>query len=233
MRKWLALGLVLVGVVWGPFVYTELSRSPEKSHGRGRQAFGFFGDDEEEETAAEDPAAEAADPAAAPAAQPAEVASDKQAAPADKPATPEAEQAAADPQAQPQPSEAPTAKPGEPEAEEDEEEPRPTWPTALAPAFRKAFEAETRDGFWAQSAEPNLRAEFREAGVPETTLGEVACRKTICRVDFATEELEPEVENKLFDAMEKAHGTTMALDEKHSAAHAALYVLRPGYKLEQ
>jgi hypothetical protein len=227
MRKWLVLGLVLVGVVWGPFVYAELTRSPEKSHGRGRQAFGFFGDDEDETAAEADPARE--EPAAKP--------------PGPEAAEPEAETLAAtktgtvleEEQAEP-PVAVEAADPTEvdpkPDDEAADEEPRPTWPTTLTPAFRKAFEAEPRDGFWAQSAEPRLRALLRVAGVTDAALGEVACRKTVCRLAFSAEDLESDVENKLFDALDKEFGPNLALDDKHSAAHAALYLLRSGYQLE-
>lgn len=228
------LGLLLLAVVWGPWIYTELVRTPEQARGRTRHGFAMFSDDEAE---GEEPAAEA-EPEV-------EESAEEPAAPAAE-ASKEHAQAAAEPDPT-KAAQGTTAEPGATKAadkgadkgaetaeaaEEPEEEPRPTWPSELAPAFRKTFDAEPRDGFWAQTEEPKLRALLRTAGVEEHSVGEVACRKTVCRVAFSLEDLESDVENKLFEDAQKQLGLQLALDDKHSAAHAALYVLRKGYQLD-
>jgi hypothetical protein len=216
MRKWLVIGLILLGMVWGPYVYTELSRSPQKSHGRGRHGFHMFGDDDDE-------------PAAG--------------APAPEPAEPSAEPSAEKKPEEPQPSAATTPEPKaaapSPEPEKavaadppDAGAPRPSWPAALLPAFRKTFDSEPRDAFWAQAEEPKLRALFHGAGVTDDSLVTISCLKSVCRIAFDPGDLDADVENKIFEAIQKTFPEAFALDPEHGEAHASLFVLRDGYKLE-
>ncbi len=223
MKKWLVLGGVGLAVIWGPYVYTELVRSPERAHGRHRHALGMFGSDTDDGSGAgagaEGPAAAAAEPKPEP--EPATTAAAQDT---------EKDRAKADPKA-----EAPDkpARPGEPESADPDDEARPVWPHELTPAFRKTFDAETRDGFWADDHEPKLRAFFAAAGVSDRAVSEVACRKTVCRIVFGLDALGDEVETKLFKASQQELGNDFAVDPKYNDAHAALYELRKGYQLER
>lgn len=228
------VGLLLLTVVWGPWIYTELARTPEQARGRSRHGFA--------DSADEPPAEEQAPPPVAPTqpTEPTEPMDPAAQAPSEHaPAEPDPDKAVGAPLPT-APAADPTAiaaaeKPAEPAAAaegEADEAPRPVWPHELAAAFRKTFDAEPRDGFWAESYEPKLRTLFRGAGADEHTVGEVVCRKTVCRVAFSMEDLDAEAEATLLADAQKL-SPALALDEKHSEAHAALYVLRQGYQLER
>jgi hypothetical protein len=107
-------------------------------------------------------------------------------------------------------------------------------PVELAPAFRSAFESQPRDSFWAVEEEPRLAGLIHAVGVPEGVISEVACRKTVCRVAFGSLDLDKEIELKLYSRLREAYGHTLALEVRdlEGGAHAALYVLRTGYKLD-
>ncbi|HEX7480017.1 MAG TPA: hypothetical protein VF331_19625 [Polyangiales bacterium] len=236
MRKWLALGLLGLVVAWGPYLYAELRRSPVLAHGSARRVLAAA-DNEATEAAGRDapkpaePPDKAAEPSKAqPAAQePPKAAESDQVGKIDK-------AAAGD---QPQPSAA--AKKTEPsdtkEAHAAGDEPpvvAPHWPSELVPAFRAAFEAEPRDGFWAADEEPRLGKLFHGAGVALADVSEVACRKTVCRVIWNAAASDAEEANKLYAALHDGYGSGLALDSKQAERdeHAALYVLRKGYQLE-
>ena len=111
----------------------------------------------------------------------------------------------------------------------------PRLPQTLLPAFRKVFDSETRDAFWAADAEPQLTKLFQSQGVAGDALEEVACRKTVCRVEFRALDLEDKVLAALYTQLGKDYGTRLALDDgaHHDAERAALYVLRDGYTLDE
>jgi hypothetical protein len=228
MKRWLVLGGVVVAVVWGPYVYTELTRSPERGRGRHHHAFGVFASDDEETAGAGGEGADQAEPEKTDEdkdkAKDKEKDKDKDKAKAD-----EKEKAKAE-----DPAKAEPAKPSDSE-NDTEDEPRPTWPSDQLAAFRKALDAETRDGYWAGDQETKLRALFTHAGVSDDSLGEITCRKTVCRIVFHLTDLDSEAENKLFKSVQEelgAGGAPIALDAKYDGTIAALYVLRQGYKLE-
>jgi hypothetical protein len=129
------------------------------------------------------------------------------------------------------------AKPEDPsakvEAAQGESE-RPTLPSELLPAFRKVFDAEPRDSFWANDEEGKLRALFNEAGATPDALGELSCRKTVCRIALTPDEFELEALEKLYAALRARHRDKLALDHAHDAVgqRGTLFVLRIGYELE-
>ncbi len=243
MRKWLGLGLLGLAVAWGPYLYSELVRTPLRAHGgRARNSAVAFGSAESASAGAGDAAttqSERADvkPGAA---DPKAPAADGK--PAKEPATPDdkaqppaagQKKAAAEPKPEPAEPEGQASAHKAAAAKEEADAPVPL-PNALVPAFRTTFETEPRDGFWATDEEPRLTKLFRGAGVHKEVITEVACRKTVCRVGFNEGELDDEVEAKLYAALRSEFGTSLALDSKLGSAQerAVLYVLRKGYSLE-
>lgn len=233
MKRWLALALLGLAVIWGPYVYSELASEPVKASGKQRSALRFFGgDDEAEEEAEEDPSAEP------------EAVEEPEKPDEAKPATEQAKADEAkkdDKPAQQDPAQAEEAEPeGDKAAEGKAEDPsvadleRPTLPSDLLPGFRKVFDAEPRDAFWANDEEGKLRALFVAAGATADTLAEVACRTTVCRVTFTPDELEIEALGKLYDGLRARHPDGLALDHKAEPVgqRGTLYMLRAGYKLE-
>jgi hypothetical protein len=230
MKKWLVLGLLGLAVAWGPYVYSQLTSSPVRVHGKARHGFAFLSGDEQEDDApaegeaAEAPAEEPGDPAAeeakAKAASEAKAAEEASAAKAKKLGEAPATEPAA-------------AKPGDTVEPAVAEEPAPTLPSELSPAFHKVFDAEPRDAFWANDEEPKIHALFKAAGAAPEAISELACRTTVCRMTFIPDELDPEALGKLYAGLRTRYAESLALEAKGSVGEkATLFVLRPGYQLE-
>ena len=212
MRRWLALGVAAVGVAWTPFLISEWVRQPAKTRADLPAPTSSANENESQLSAATAEAAPVPKPLAAP---------------KPEPAAPTAPQpiAAAEPSAKaevPQPQQAPG--PSEPAAESGE---------ARTRDFRNVFDDEPRDAFWAGTEEPRLIGLLHGAGVAEAAIGDVACRKTVCRVAFRSADLEDELENKVAERM-RAEFAELVLDmhDADSEQHATLYVLRSGFRLE-
>jgi hypothetical protein len=212
MRRWIALGVAGLGVAWGPYVYSELTRRPIAQ--RVTQVSPLM-------------AADVGVPAPrpAPSQQPRPVPMPRTAAPKPVPVLPVNLKPEPTPVATETPEDRePRAQPGEHADVRD-----------LAPAFRKAFDAEPRDAFWASDEEPRLAHLLQQGfGLPEGAIAEVACRKSVCRVAFTKFELDSDLETKLSAKItdEFAHGAAFEPRNPDSEEHAPLYVLRAGYKLE-
>jgi hypothetical protein len=217
MRRWIALGVVALALAWGPYLYSELARRPAHAPSSAPIAAGsLFDEPREEQPAApsgaarlESHAAAATEPATSPQIYPA------QAVPASEP---EPEPAAAD---------APAA------AGNTLADPA-GLPAELVPVFHSAFDVQPRDAFWAQTEEPRLSGLFHTIGLPDGMISAVNCRKTVCRATFSSTELDKEIELKMYARLREEYGNSMALEVRdlEGGARAALYVLRPGYKLE-
>lgn len=240
MRKWLAVGLLGLVVAWGPYLYAELVRSPVRGHGSSHRVLASNGPEEGAAGVAAPAGAGAAAPKPAAVADKAAdkpgdpgVAPDKAAAPAAELAKPD-DPAKAVSAAPPQPSAAAAAAKDQAAPANEATPPPPSLPTEQVPAFRKTFEAEPRDGFWAADEEPRLQKLFRTAGVAATDVSEVACRKTVCRVIWNAAASDNDETTKLYAALRDGYGTGLALDSKQLERdeHASLYVLRKGYQLE-
>lgn len=215
------------------------------------------------EPAAVDPAApEVAEPAALP---PAAANAETIAAAATDPALAAAQPAAA-PEAAPQPAAAadPSTKPDEPahaaakevaegeakheehsddrhdekaEKADDKHEATAT-PESLAPAFRSAFDRESRDAAWANGEEPRLAQMFAGAGVPASAIGEVRCQSTVCRVALTSVDAKAVQQSPLYQLLYQRvrdEFGTLGLDATGSDGeqHAAFYVLRKGAELSR
>jgi hypothetical protein len=215
MRRWIALGVVALALAWGPYLYSELARRPASApSAKPLVTTSLFDQPREDEPAAasgtaklESQAAAATEPAPTPTIYPA------QAAPAAEP--------------EPEASEAPVA------ASNHLVDPA-GLPAELVPVFRSAFDAQPRDAFWAQTEEPRLAGLFHTIGLPEGMISAVACRKTVCRATFSSTELDKEIELKMYARLREEYGNQISLQVRdlEGDARAALYVLRPGYKLE-
>jgi hypothetical protein len=173
--------------------------------------------------AANDPAArehapaEAASPNGAPAAR-------DEAAPAEEAAKQPAEAAKDD------------AKPAEPEAHAKAEE--PATPESLAPAFRSAFDRESRDAQWASTEEPRLTQLLTSAGVPATAIADVQCQATVCRIALNSVDAKSPQQSPLYQLLYQRvrdeFGPMLGMDTgQNGEQHAAFYVLRKGYELER
>jgi hypothetical protein len=219
MRRWLALGVVGLGVAWGPYVYSELARQPARPATPKQPETSLF-----EES---DPAP----PMAAAASSRVKFESQTVAAtaepPAPRPVAPAPVAAVEAPAVNP-------ADPSEPATGGEDLADPSGLPVEFAPAFRNAFETQPRDAFWAAEEEPRLVGLIHAVGVPEGVISEVACRKTVCRAAFGSLDLDKEIELKLYSRLRETYGHTLALEvrEIEGGAHAALYVLRKGYKLD-
>ncbi|HEX4355165.1 MAG TPA: hypothetical protein VHZ95_19670, partial [Polyangiales bacterium] len=104
----------------------------------------------------------------------------------------------------------------------------------LLPAFRHAFDQEPRDSFWASEEEPHLSQLMQAAGLPDGSVSEVSCRRSVCRVSFNKAEFGSEVESKLLTSLHQEFGTSVSIEPASLGhdEHAPLYVLRSGYSLE-
>jgi hypothetical protein len=236
MKKWLLLGLLGLAVAWGPYLYVQLTREPVTGSDARRLA--PFAEQDEQGEPNEEPALEGEELAEGTEATPAapEQASD-QAEKTGEPAVEGTATPAATAVAPVEPVAEAPAGPGaeaEGQAEGEEEVVVPQLSPALVPAFRKTFDSEPRDAFWAADEEPRLSRLFQSSGVPSDVMSEVACRKTVCRVSFRALDLENKVLAPLYEKLGDEFGTQLALDDgsTHDAEHATLYVLRKGYTLE-
>jgi hypothetical protein len=133
----------------------------------------------------------------------------------------------------PIPAPLPAAKAPEP-ASPAPEPAAATTPEARTRVFSSVFDDEPRDAFWASTEEPKLLGLLHGAGVAEAAIGDVACRKTVCRVAFRSADLEDELETRVAERMREEFGE-LALDmhEPESEQHATLYVLRSGFQLKR
>jgi hypothetical protein len=107
---------------------------------------------------------------------------------------------------------------------------------ALAPAFRSAFDRESRDAQWAEHEEPRLSQLLSTSGVPASAIGEVRCQSTVCRVSFNASDLEKTSPLQLVQLVQRVReefGPSLALDpaKREGDQSAAFYVLRKGYEL--
>jgi hypothetical protein len=134
--------------------------------------------------------------------------------------------------AAPVPAPLPAAAAPDPEAKLPEAAPTVAEPRAHV--FSSVFDDEPRDAFWASTEEPKLIGLLQGAGVAEAAIGDVACRKTVCRVAFRSADLEDELEKRVAERM-RAEFAELALDmhEPESEQHATLYVLRSGFQLKR
>jgi hypothetical protein len=220
MRRWIALGLGAAGIAWGPYLYSELTRKPTELGAPQPPAAELARDSPP--SAADPPSENQLSAATAP-----ELAMK----PARFPPVPE-------PTAKPthvatQAPEPATAA-NDPADDTDAPAAAPELPSELAPAFRRAFEAEPRDAFWAVDEEPRLAGLLHGVGVPDSSVAEVSCRKTVCRVAFSSLELEADVQTKLYARMHDEFDHAHALDHHAQQEHdGTLYVLRPGYRLDK
>lgn len=107
-------------------------------------------------------------------------------------------------------------------------------PESRTHVFSSVFDDEPRDAFWASTEEPRLIGLLQGAGVAEAAIGDVACRKTVCRVAFRSADLDDELEKKVAERMREEFGE-LALDmhEPESEQHGTLYVLRSGFQLKR
>jgi hypothetical protein len=215
MRRWIALGVGAVGMAWGPYLYAELQRAPSAARPHEDRPALLLAS----QPSAADTRATEQQLSAATAISP--------------------EPARAKP---PRPRELPLAAPApeaanDPASDTEHSEPAVEGlPSELAPAFRRTFDSEPRDAFWAVDEEPRLAGLLHGAGVPDGDVAEVACRKTVCRVAFSSLELEADVASKFYARMHQEFDRALALDTPDATQQpeqqAALYILRPGYKLE-
>jgi hypothetical protein len=109
-----------------------------------------------------------------------------------------------------------------------------SMPGELAGPFRKTFEAETRDAFWAVDEEARLGALMQASGFAQARIAELACRKTVCRMVYGTSDLDHDVEQKFWGRVRELYGSTLALERLSTGSEpqAAVYVLRAGFRLE-
>ena len=222
MRRWLALGAVGLAVAWGPFVYSELARRPSKAQSdspRHIEAASLF-DDSTPPTAAnerfESKTAAATQPEPEPTPAPAAVPVPT----IPVTAAPPEEPVAADTESN--------------DAVNDSLVDPAALPLEFVTAFRAEFDSQTRDAFWASEEEPRFKQHFSAVGVPDGMITEVACRKSVCRAVFGALDLDKEIEQKLYARLRENYGNKLTLDvrEIEGGGRAALYILRPGYKLE-
>jgi hypothetical protein len=207
MRRWIALGLGAAGIAWGPYLYSELTRKPTEL-GAAQPAAAELALESPPPSAAAPPRENQLSAATAPelAAKPPRFP------PAPEPATKPAHV----------PTQAPETATAANDTADDTETPAavPELPSELAPAFRRAFEAEPRDAFWAVDEEPRLAGLLHGIGVPDSSVAEVACRKTVCRVAFSSLELEADVQSKLYARMHDDFDRAHALDHHAQQEHA-------------
>jgi hypothetical protein len=113
-----------------------------------------------------------------------------------------------------------------------------TNPENLAPAFRSAFDRESRDAAWASGEEPRLAQILAGAGVPASAIGEVRCQSTVCRVALTSVDMKAAQQSPLYQLLYQRvrdEFGTLGVDPAggDGEQHAALYVLRKGYELER
>jgi hypothetical protein len=214
MRRWIALGVAGLGVAWGPYVYSELSRRPVAQ--RATEVSPLTAADFNVPTPHPPPST-----AARPVPMPLTAAA--------KPVRVLAVALKAEPV-----TSAPSARAPADTAEDPEPRAQPSDTRDLTPAFRKSFDHEPRDAFWASDEEPRLASLVQGFGLPEGSIAEVVCRTSVCRVAFAKLDLDSDAESKFAAkiADQFARGAAFESRNPDSETHAPLYVLRAGYKLD-
>ena len=132
--------------------------------------------------------------------------------------------------------------PGEPEPSKAErpatkaaDDPALRAGLALAPAFRAAFESESRDAAWAGAEETRLTKLLHEAGLPTDAVSEVRCQRTVCRVAFDAVSVEPARQAQIYGRLQNELGPGLSLEAASAEREPRgnLYVLRKGVELEQ
>jgi hypothetical protein len=124
------------------------------------------------------------------------------------------------------------------DAERDKPEaPRPQEPSRTADertrAFNGTFEAEPRDGAWADEQEPGIRQLMAAAGVASEDVTEVVCRRSVCKLTFKAPQLPEDVAAALQTRIKAEFGDTMLeTHDPQSTRPAHLYILRSGFALQ-
>lgn len=248
MSKWVVVGGGILALLWAPFVYKELTR---ESLSTAEDGIASADDDELEE---DEPIAVAALPTAEPPAEaPAPVEPPPSPEPEELPPAPEAAPVADAPPAPPPPAgraddEEDDVAAQEPEqgaaAEEGDETPsEPPRPPPQIPesgpytAVKGVFESETRDSLWASERERTLAAELVAEGFSEQAVGEVACRRTLCRFEvmMTAEDLPPLM--RLAAGLRSASGNqglaVSASEQVEDKSRVMVYMPRRGYSLDE
>jgi hypothetical protein len=99
-------------------------------------------------------------------------------------------------------------------------------PDVIAPAFRSAFDKETRDVAWAAKEETRIASTLSNAGVPSNAIAEVRCQSTVCRVSINQADIEATAQTGLFERVHQHFGAGLALDPQAQDHRAAFYVMR-------
>lgn len=226
MNRWVKVGGAVLLLAWAPFLYAELTSSPQEKKDREiREA----AEAAEVELHAAEPAEEAADepgadepesPSAATAAKIAALTAEKPEGETN-PVEPESAEALAEDEADP--AAAPDAPP-----------PSKVGPV---PAFKSAFENEPRDALWAKDTEARIGSILSGGDVPEGFLERASCRKSVCRVElrWTQENAAPYLD--AYEELHQAFGTDIAVDPQLAAGEHApadgipvhVYVMRKGY----
>jgi hypothetical protein len=202
MHRWVAVSLLVVSLAWGPYLYSELSRRGARSAAPRAEA-GFLPSESQLS------AAKAAEPL-----PPAKLVK------APRPLQPSAAEEAEAPVAMhAAETTAPRTAVLQAPARDD--------PEARVRAFHKLFDEEPRDAFWANDQELGLRKLVQELEVPAEDIGEVACRRTVCRLVLAQERWTDQ-DSQVLARLRKDFGAAL-LDERDGDERATLYVLRAGY----
>jgi hypothetical protein len=120
-------------------------------------------------------------------------------------------------------------------------EPSTSTSTQIPPApleeriasFRRAFDTEPRDAFWANDQEAALSSLMEAEEFTAEDIAEIACRRSVCRILFKDPQPTP---NRTFTALARLRGhfgdVHFVPQESTSDPAAQLYLLRQGYALE-
>lgn len=220
MNRWLKIAAGVLLLAWVPFLYSELTSSPQEAKERVLPNAADVDDQAALAGASGEPGT--AEPEEEPEA-PADPA-------ADKPATPAAPAAEPDPGVEPESAE----NLAEPETEgSDQEAPAPTASGPVA-QLKAAYDAEPRDALWAKDTEARLSSALSGGDIPDSLLQKASCRKTVCRIDF---EWSQENAAPFLDAQEelaKTFGTDLGVEPGEPSGETVpvhVYVIRKGYTL--
>jgi hypothetical protein len=230
MNRWVKIGGGVLLLAWAPFLYAELTSSPqEKKEREIREAA-------EHEEAAE-PAAEPAEPesAEAPSEDEPEGEEDPSAkALPDKPTAPVPAKPSDDPGVEPESAD----ELAEVEADPTTGAPDAPPPTKNGPvvALKGAFDAEPRDALWAKDTESRIATIFSGGDIPEGFYAQTSCRKAVCRVDvkWTQENAAPYLDT--YEELRQAFAGDIAVDPQAPAGEVPedgvpvhIYVMRKGY----
>ena len=225
MNKWLGMGLAALLLLWAPFMYRELaSEPPQSSDGEPVRSDGLDDQAADEPMEAPPKSLLAVEPAKAPEAP---------AAPSEEPPAPEKAEEEKPPEEAPEPSE-----PAE-DSEDNQGTPEPGEPTAISaigpvPELRKAFEDETRDGFWAGSQESLLRELAAKYEFDVAERDAVQCRRTVCRISLHIDQENPTALLHLFSDAKNDINQAAAMEPgspSDDISHVFMYVTRKGYEI--